>query len=201
MLTQRQTDHLFRKAVVEDSESIVNHLLLAMEEIVYEFIGEIDSEKARAFLLHFIGKEDNQYSYQNCWVVEQGSNAVGQKGSVVATVNIYDGEKLAELRKPIIEYIKEHFNRELMVENETEPGEYYIDSLGVSMDQQGKGLGSLVLKFLIEEYVHRHNKTLGLLVDIENPNAKRLYLKMGFMSVGKKILVGKNMEHLQIKLD
>lgn len=199
MLTQRQTDYFFRKAVLRDSESIVNHLLLAMEEIVYEFIGEVNCEKARAFLLHFVKEENNQYSYQNCWVVEQGSNAVGQKGSVVATVNIYDGERLAELRKPILDYIKKHYNRELVLEDETEPREFYIDSFGVSQNEQGRGVGSKLLQFLIDEYVTRQHKTLGLLVDIENVNAKRLYLKMGFKSVGHKMLVGKNMEHLQIK--
>lgn len=189
---------IIRRATLQDTEAIVNHLLLAMEEIVYEFIGEVDNEKARAFLLHFIGKEDNQYSYQNCWVVEQGSNAVGQVGNVVATVNIYDGEKLAELRKPIIEYIKGYYNRDLVVEDETEPGEFYIDSFGVSLDQQGRGIGSIVLQFLLDEFVKKNNQTLGLLVDIENESAKKLYLKMGFKSVGQKVLVGKNMEHLQI---
>lgn len=189
---------IIRRATLQDTEAIVNHLLLAMEEIVYEFIGEVDNEKARAFLLHFIGKEDNQYSYQNCWVVEQGSNAVGQVGNVVATVNIYDGEKLAELRKPIIEYIKGYYNRDLVVEDETEPGEFYIDSFGVSLDQQGRGIGSIVLQFLVDEFVKKNNQTLGLLVDIENESAKKLYLKMGFKSVGQKVLVGKNMEHLQI---
>lgn len=172
-----------------------------MEEIVYEFIGEVDSQKARAFLLHFVREENNQYSYQNCWVVEQDNNVVECDCRIVATVNIYDGRKLEELRWPIIKYIKEHFNRELVVEDETEPGEFYIDSFGVSLDQQGKGLGSEILKFLVDEYVNRQNRTLGLLVDIENPNAKRLYLKMGFKSVGKKTLVGKTLEHLQIKIE
>lgn len=179
-----------RKAVLEDSESIVTHLLLAMEEIVYEFIGEFNHQRAREFLLHFIREEKNQYSYQNCWVVEQDN-------VVVATVNIYDGGKLVELREPIIKYIKEHYNRVLIVEDEAEPGEYYIDSFGVSLDQQGKGLGSTVLRFLIDHYVYKSSLTLGLLVDIENETAKKLYLKMGFKSSGKKMLVGKSMEHLQ----
>ena len=40
---------------------------------------------------------------------------------------------------------------------------------------------------------------ISLQFHIENVNAKRLYLKMGFKNVGHKMLVGKNMEHLQIK--
>jgi len=54
------------------------------------------------------------------------------------------------------------------------------------------------LQFLIDEYVNKHNQTLGLLVDEGNPNAKRLYLKSGFKSAGKKVLFGRNLEYLQI---
>jgi ribosomal protein S18 acetylase RimI-like enzyme len=78
-------------------------------------------------------------------------------------------------------------------------GEFYIDSLGVAANQQGKGIGSKLLLFLIDEYVTINQKTLGLLVDEENPAAKKLYLKLGFKTVGKKTLVGKNLEQLQIK--
>jgi ribosomal protein S18 acetylase RimI-like enzyme len=56
-----------------------------------------------------------------------------------------------------------------------------------------------MFQFLIDEYVHKRDKTLGLLVDKDNPDAKKLYLKLGFEIVGEKTLVGKNMEHLQFK--
>jgi ribosomal protein S18 acetylase RimI-like enzyme len=64
---------------------------------------------------------------------------------------------------------------------------------------QGQGLGSKMFAFLIDEYVYKRNKTLGLLVDKENPNAKKLYLKLGFTVVGEKILAKKSLEHLQFK--
>ncbi len=180
-----------RKATLNDAEHIATYLLLAMEDIVYRFIGEKDHAKAKAFLLYFAKREDNQYSYQNCWVAEDGE--------VMAAVNLYDGAKLDQLRRPVLEYIKMHYNKEPKPEDETQAGEYYIDSLGVNPNYQGKGIGSKMLQFLIDAYVHKHKQTLGLLVDEENPNAKRLYLKLGFKAVGKKVLVGKNMEHLQLK--
>ncbi|MDD2584746.1 MAG: GNAT family N-acetyltransferase [Bacteroidales bacterium] len=180
-----------RKAVVDDSPFIVEHLLLAMEEIVYEFIGVLSHDQAKRFLLHFIKEKNNQYSYENCWVVELDNE-------IVASVNIYEGSRLKELREPVIQYIKEHYKKKLIVEDEAEPGEYYIDSFGVTLGHQGRGLGSAVLKFLINEYVHKNNVTLGLLVDIENESAKNLYLKMGFRSVGNLVLAGKKMDHLQL---
>jgi ribosomal protein S18 acetylase RimI-like enzyme len=182
---------IIRKAKIEDSDAIATYILLAMEEIVYKFIGEKSLEKAKQFLENLINKKANQYSYENCWVIEI-------ENEVVAVAIVYDGAKLQELREPVVNEIKSMFNRDFNPENETEAGEYYIDSIGVSPQQQGKGLGSKLFQFLIDEYVYKRNETLGLLVDKDNPNAKKLYLKLGFEIVGEKTLAGKNMEHLQL---
>ena len=177
--------------MVKDAGTIAGCLLLAMEEIVFRFIGERNSQKAAEFMLYFTEKENNQYSYQNCWVAEAG-------GEVIAAANLYDGAALKKLRQPVMDYIKTRFKRDVEPEDETEAGEYYLDSLGVRPDQQGKGTGAKLLRFLVDEYVLKNRQTLGLLVDEDNPGAKRLYLKMGFTCVGHKVLLGKRMEHLQV---
>lgn len=183
---------IIRKATLQDADAVASLLLLAMEDIVYWFIGIKDNAKAKAFMLHFVKRKANQYTYENCWVVTQDNN-------IIAAVNVYDGAMLQELREPVTQYLKTQFGNNLNVADETEPGEYYIDSLGVSPNRQGGGIGSKLLRFLIDEYVNKNHQTLGLLVDEENPNAKSLYMKLGFLPVGKKTLAGKNMEHLQIK--
>lgn len=188
---KRDSAMIVRRATMEDSYLIATYLLLAMEDIVYKFIGEKDYQKAKGFLAYFAERENNQYSYQNCWVAED-------EGKVVAAANIYDGARLVELRMPIVQYLKTQFNRDFIPEDETQSGEYYIDTLGVNPNQQGKGIGLRMLQFMIDEYVNKQHQTLGLLVDEENPAAKKLYLKLGFRPVGTKVLVGKSMEHLQL---
>ncbi|MFT7898464.1 N-acetyltransferase [Tenacibaculum ascidiaceicola] len=183
---------IIRKATTKDSQEIAFYMLLAMEDIVYKFIGENSTEKALTLLESLIIQKSNQYSYENCWVIENDNKTI-------AAANIYDGADLKKLREPVAALIKTMFNKELTYEYETQSGEYYIDCIGVNPSYQGKGVGSKVLKFLINEYVHKKNETLGLLVDKENPNAKKLYLKLGFKVVGNKILAGKEMEHLQIQ--
>jgi ribosomal protein S18 acetylase RimI-like enzyme len=182
---------IIRKAKISDSEFIAPILLLAMEDIIYKFIKKEDYASAKDFLQHFIGKENNQYSYQNCFVATENNEIIG-------AVNLYNGSELEALRLPIIEYVRKHFNPDFAPEFETQAGEFYIDSLGVNPKYQGKGIGSKILQFLIDEYVTKNNQTLGLLVEEDNPNAKKLYLKLGFKSVGEKTLVGKKLEHLQI---
>lgn len=183
---------IIRKAALNDSEIIAKYLFLAMEEIVFKIIGEVNPEKGREFLLNFVKIKNNQYSYQNCWVVEDDMK-------IVAAINLYNGAQLIELRQPVIDYVRSNINEHFEPEDETQAGEYYIDSLGVDPDQQGNGMGTKLLQFIIDEYVNKRKQTLGLLVDEENPHAKRLYLKLGFKSAGKKVLLGKHLEHLQIK--
>ncbi|MDQ2179367.1 N-acetyltransferase [Marinifilum sp. D714] len=181
-----------RKARAEDSGVIASYMMLAMEDIVYGFIGENSFEKAIQLIECLVRKEANQYSYENCWIVEENKQ-------IVAVANIYDGGSLYDLRKPVADQIKVMFNREFNPEDETQNGEFYIDCIGVNPDWQGKGLGTKLLQFLIEEYVCKKQVPIGLLVDNDNPKAKRLYLNLGFEIIGSKILAGKNMEHLQIK--
>jgi ribosomal protein S18 acetylase RimI-like enzyme len=182
---------IVRKAVYADVKSIVTYLFLAMEDIVYGFIGEADSAKGLALMLHFVADENNQYSYQNFWVAEDD-------GIVFGALNVYDGARLHELRQPVINYIRSRFVGGFSPEDETQAGEYYIDTLGVDPRRQGQGIGTLLLQFVIDEFVTKRSKTLGLLVDETNSAAKRLYIKLGFKSIGTRVLFGKKMEHLQI---
>lgn len=180
-----------RKANAADAAKIAPILLLAMEDIIYKFIGHSSKENALTFLRDMIALPRNQYSYDCCWILEE-------KGEIIGAANVYEGAKLHELRRPVAVYIKENYTKDFQPEDETEAGEYYIDCVGVHPDHQGKGIGTQIFLFLIEEYVNRQNQVLALLVDDENPHAERLYLRLGFKTVGKKQLVGKTLKHMQM---
>jgi len=185
------TPLIIREATMADSERIASYLFLVMEDFFYLFMGIKDAVAVKKLLYRFVKSEENQYSYQNCLVVEID-------GKVIAALNYYDGANLIPLREPVLQYIKANFNSGFNPENETQAGEYYIDSIGVDPDWQGQGIGTKLLKFVIEKQVVQNGQTMGLLVEYEKTDAKRLYLKLGFKPVGKKILVGKQLEHLQI---
>jgi len=181
---------IIRKANKSDSEDIAKLLFLAMEDIVFKFIGIRSTEKALLFLNSLVAQENNQYSYQNCCVAELDNTIAGM-------ACVYNGADLKPLRKPIEAALLTMFGKPFDAEDETEAGEFYIDCIGVDPKHQGKGIGSEILKFLIEEYVHKKNETIGLLVETANPGARKLYLKAGFIKSGEKILTGKTMEHMQ----
>ncbi len=180
-----------RKAEYKDSGEIARLLLLAMEDIVYEFLNVRNKQAAFDFMYHMVHTENNQYSYQKVYVATH-------EGKIVGAVNVYDGALLEELRKPVARYISAHTHKPFEPENETRAGEFYVDSIGVSPEWQGQGIGGKLLQHLISEYVQKQGLTLGLLVEKANPAARRLYEKVGFRKTGEKILVGKVMDHLQL---
>ena len=180
-----------RKAKPDEAKVLAEHVILAMEAIVFSFIGRTSHKEAVAFLSSLISEKGNQYSYENCHVLEID-------GAIVGVAVVYDGSKLYELRLPVAQKIKELYQRNFSPEDETAAGEFYIDSIGINPQYQGKGMGSILLKFLIEIYVNQKQKTLGLLVEKNNPAAKKLYMKLGFKVVGEQTLAGKYLEHLQL---
>lgn len=181
---------IIRPAQKEDAVQIAELMNLAMLEITYQFIGEEDLAKANAFLAHFIAIENNQYSYQNIFVAEEDGVMLGQ-------ISLYNGAELKKLRQPIWDKIKADRNVDYWAEDETQTGEIYLDTIAVSPLAQGKGIGKQLLQFAIEEFVTKQNKVIGLLVDKDNPNAKRLYEKVGFKVVNDIHIFGKEMEHMQ----
>ena len=182
----------FRQANKNDASSISKIMMLAMDGIVYDFIGSKNYDKGVLFLENLISQENNQYSYQNTIVVEYNNEFAG-------TTTFYDGAKLDELRKPVLEVLQSSYNQTIHPQEETQAGEIYIDTIAVSPNFQGKGIGSSILDYLIDEIGINQNKTLGLLVDFDNPKAKKLYEKKGFVVVGEKSLMSKNHEHMQYK--
>lgn len=181
---------IIRRAKIEDQHAVVPLILSAMEDIVYNFIQKQDYQEATQFIADMYSSKGNQYSFENTWVVETNSQ-------ILAAGIVYNGADLQKLRTPIQKYIESKYGHPFQPEDETQAGEYYIDCVGVHPLSQGKGIGSALFQFFIQEYVENQNQTLGLLVENNNPQAKKLYLKLGFKVINECTLTGKKMEHLQ----
>ncbi|HLT07592.1 MAG TPA: GNAT family N-acetyltransferase [Cyclobacteriaceae bacterium] len=183
--------YLIRKARQSDSEPIAGLMLMAMEEIVYAFLNRRDHQKALLFMRRLVEQEGNQYSYQHTWVAEE-------EGQVVGSITCYKGSELHALREPVLELLATGYGRVVHPEDETEAGEYYVDTIAVHPSHRGKGLGTGLLRFVINRIVKQAGQTVGLLVDVDNPKAKNLYLQLGFVKVGDRQLMQHPYEHLQI---
>jgi GNAT superfamily N-acetyltransferase len=168
------------------AEDIAQLLLFAMGDIVARFIKNHDPDACFSFMSNMVLTPNSQYSLENCWVAEVEDRVAG-------VICLYPGAELHTLRKPVIQYVENLTSKAFRPEDETEAGEIYIDCVAVYPSYRGKGIASSLINYAKGEWP---GLPLGLLV--EKPDAKRLYEKLGFKTVGIKYLTGKPLEHMQL---
>lgn len=147
-----------------------------------------------AFVAEFIASEDNMYSYTNTIVAECN-------GSVVGAIIGYAGKDISKLKRPIAESIYKQFGDcDFLHEDETGPGEFYLDSIGVRPDMRSHGIGSGLFKAMLNRASSQGYAVAGLLVDDTNPKAEALYTRLGFKTVDITSFMGHKMSHMQMEL-
>ncbi|QAA82465.1 GNAT family N-acetyltransferase [Aequorivita sp. H23M31] len=183
-----------RKAEPTDYKSVAPLIVQAMEDLACTFANTKNPLETYPLFENFFQQSGNQYSFENCLVYEENNEI---EGSIIA----YDGALLPEYREPFLKYISENYNvRDLVIENETMEGEVYIDTISVYPTYQGKGIGKKLLRAIQMKSAAEGHKKIGLLVDLNNPHAKKLYSSLGYKSVGTKKLGNGVYEHLQLTL-
>lgn len=146
------------------------------------------SQEKLNFFAQVCTREDILYSYRNALLAFDGDRPVG-------LCLCYDGDGYHERRLRTFALMsqsdkdtaynadedEEMQNMDLEnAEDETQAGEYYIDSLAVLPEYRGRGIA----RRLMQEQI-RHAAELGLpiatlLVDPDNPSALKLYESLGF---------------------
>ena len=147
-----------------------------------------------AVLTEVAAREATQYSWQNALIAEVGGVAAG-------VVVGYDGARLGALREGTFAVLRERIGRVPQIADETEVGEYYIDSVGVLPEFRGIGVGRALVAALCDRSFAEGHQRVGLIVDTNNAQAAGLYTSQGFERVGTKLFFGHQMWHLQRQND
>ena len=96
----------------------------------------------RKMMTMLVEREDSQYSYRNTLVAMDGDQVVGISVS-------YDGGKLRQLRLAFIEAAKEYLGKDHSgMEDETQAGEFYLDSLAVLPEYRRQGIYKYFFTYL-----------------------------------------------------
>ncbi len=139
-----------------------------------------------------VEREDTQYSYKNTIVALDGDRVVGISVS-------YDGGKLHLLREAFIEAAKEHIGKDHSgMDDETQPGELYLDSLAVRPEYRRQGIARLLIGATKEKAYSMGLPCVGLLVDKDNPSGEALYASLGFHYANDSMWGGHPMKHLTL---
>ncbi|MCD0490056.1 GNAT family N-acetyltransferase [Pedobacter sp. MC2016-14] len=179
-----------RQALPEDAAQIARFIIQAMGSLAKKFAGTSNPSAINALFEHFAAQPANQYSYENTLVYED-------ENAIYGAITAYDGADLEVLRSPFLAYVKANGASVFSPETETQAGEYYIDCLGVSAEKQGQGIGKKLILGLIEKARTLGHHKVGLIVSKDNPQAEKLYARLGFDVVDKKQFMGEEYLHMQ----
>ena len=161
-----------RKATIEDvvyiAEGIYHAFLLEDEGLYNQWIRT---------LKEVCGQEDTHYSYRNTWIAEVDGERAGMMIAV-------DGEHYREQRDKMYPQLKGLFDVAFgkgwdEMEDEAKSGEFYIDSLAVSLPYRNQGVGTALIEKAKEMAKQKGISVVTLAVEPEN-RAKRLYQRLGF---------------------
>ena len=181
---------MIRQAVPGDAEKAVPLILQAIGHIAFVLSGTTNVQETASILNGFFGQENNRISYQNALVAEQ-------EGELIAVAIFYDGAKARELDASLESAAaKKWGDSNYRIPTEPEASEFYLDTVSVSPRCQGKGYGCQ----LIEAGCNRARKyghlRVGILVEVDNAAAKRLYERLGFRSEFTKWIAGQEYFHM-----
>ncbi len=181
-----------KNARKEQSAEIARLIMMAMtDDCCLHFCGEGHGlNDFRRMMTSLVEREDSQYSYRNTFVAMDDETVVGIAVS-------YDGARLHELRQAFIEAAREQIGKNHSdMDDETQAGELYLDSLAVLPEYRRHGIAQRLLKATKEKADQMELPCVGLLVDKGNPAGECLYASVGFICMNDSYWGGHPMKHL-----
>lgn len=185
------------QAQVSQASDIARLIMEAMNhECCLYFAGEEHGLSGfHQLMTDLVCRDDSQYSYLNTLV------ALNAQREVIGVCTSYDGAELHQRRTAFVQGCLARFNRDFgNMDDETEAGELYVDSLAVDARYRGKGIAKDLLRATVQRAKLLQLPAVGLLVDKGNPKAERLYASVGFQYVDDNQWGGHGMRHLQCVL-
>lgn len=192
----KDNDITVRAADSGDASFIADAVMMAVgDEICMMSAGD---DASRLPLVHRTFQRlaelpDSQYSYRNTLI------AVDADGNRAGAIISYDGASMHVLRRHFATIANEELGwevREEDLDDETDAGEIYVDTLAVMPQYRKRGIGARLLRAAVARHA-TVGKPVGLLVEYENHNAQRLYESVGFRRVGHRPFLGVMMYHMQ----
>lgn len=185
---------VIKKATRQQAPEIARLIMMAMtDDCCLHFCGEgYGLDDFRRMMTTLVEREDSQYSYTNTYVACDGNRVVGISVS-------YDGGKLHALRRAFLELSREYIGKDNSgMDDETQAGELYLDSLAVLPEYQRQGIARRLIAATKERADALNLPCVGLLVDKANPAGEALYASVGFQYSNDSHWGGHEMKHLTL---
>lgn len=172
-----------RPAIPQDAPAAADLLLMTMRKMGEVIFGLDDPVLARTSLGRLFQYPDNRFSFSKTVFSEADGRVSGLLLSFAA-------QELPRLERPLLRHMLRVYpfgkllhlgwRARLLSGSEVQDGEYYIAHLAVYSQDRGRGVGSALLEVAEQKCRQAGLKKCSLCVDVDNINARNLYLKSGY---------------------
>ncbi len=164
---------MIKQAQKHNITNISTLILDAIHNIANTLTGENEKSKILETLDKYITMDTNRLSYKNIWIYEKENQTVG-------LILAYNSNDVKKLDAPILKHLSSKNIFRDSFDKECFEDEFYIDTVSVSEEFQGKGIAKEFFAFIEKEAKNVGFEKVSLLVDFKNPKALALYKKIGF---------------------
>jgi ribosomal protein S18 acetylase RimI-like enzyme len=186
---------MIRPARKTDAREAAVLIRVAIEDIAKVLTGMQDEAAVLAFLEQFFQAEVNRLSYHNAIVKELDGHLAG-------IIVLYHGRDAEYLDRPIIEHLQRLYpDTTITLDAETAPDEFYIDTLSVSPQFSGRGIGTALIQAAEQRARRLAYPKITLNVHIHNAGAYRLYARLGYYATNDVEIDGALYHHMIKQLD
>ena len=186
---------MIRMAEKKDTKELCDLVWIVLKDMELPILNELPEKQLKELIQEAMLDETYRYSYRRGIVCVRDNQIAGVSFG-------YKGELEPFIDKPLTD-IMEKLNLEngkLFTDEETQPGEWYLDTLVTAPTFRRQGVAAELLTALPECAKEQGEIVIGLNCDKENGSAKQLYEKMGYQKVGERMLSGHCYHHMQYKL-
>jgi ribosomal protein S18 acetylase RimI-like enzyme len=201
---------VIRPAVPCDAPKAVPLILEAIGSIAFILTGTSDRKEAELILGQFFREKGNRVSYENALVLEDSAEHPSENPleqfaerflernqEVVGVALMYDGSIARRLDEPLEQAaVRRSELSDYRIPTEAESSEFYLDTVSVDPRCQGRGFGRDLIEASCEHARKLGRNRIGLLVDIENLGAKRLYERLNFRVANGRQIAGNEYFHM-----
>ena len=183
-----------RDARPSDAPFLAKSIMAGMH--LFDFETDIPEEEDIFLrLVESEGREEWLYSYKYTRVAEVD-------GQIAGALLSYPGDIYRDLRrKTFSELWPDLIRMEAESDQETDPGEYYLDSLAVLPEYRGKGIGRALIRDGIEKGLALGYKTISLVADSDMPHLVSLYESLGFRKQEIRHAFGVEFQRMVLTVD
>lgn len=190
----------YRPAQPSHAEQASRLIFDTFPKLATYLIGLGDEQRAKSILAEIFVFEGHRFSYQFTELVYQSDRVVGM---FIA----YPGQRLTKLSWRLARVLLKHYTfaekfkliqRSLPVLfiQEAALDEYLLSNLAVKKGQRGQGIGAQVLAKVEAKAQQAGYRKLALMVDIDNPDARRFYEQHGYAVKALHLEANSRIKHL-----